>query len=34
VQPLPTQPAVPYSVDSPIPGRVLGGGEINTFGNP
>jgi hypothetical protein len=34
VQPLPTQPAAPYSVDNPIPGRVLGGGEINTFGNP
>lgn len=28
------QPAAPFSVPRPIPGRYIGGGEINTFSNP
>lgn len=27
-------PAAPYSVPRPVPGRNIGGGEINTFSNP
>jgi hypothetical protein len=30
----PIQPPQPYSVPRPIPGRYIGGGEINTFSNP
>ncbi|NJO44577.1 MAG: hypothetical protein HC835_02455 [Oscillatoriales cyanobacterium RM2_1_1] len=30
----PIQPQQPFSVPRPIPGRTIGGGEINTFANP
>mgnify|MGYP005848543253 CR=1 FL=1 len=35
VEPSPAvQPASPFSLERPVPGRYIGGGEINTFGNP
>lgn len=30
----PLQPTYPFSVPRPIPGRYIGGGQINTFSNP
>ena len=30
----PVEPRAPFTVPRPIPGRYIGGGEINTFSNP